>query len=128
VVAVPVGKIPPSQRSENAGNTCYFKLVHEPIRRDDPATGDFENYGHTEVRVFKNAECSDGQEYLKNSALPKTAKMEFRQKLADESRIAIGPNSQDPWRGEAAPYALPSPVTPKLKPQRMDAGGNAGRR
>ena len=93
VVAIPVETVPPFLETENGGKTCHFKLVHDPIRKDDPERGEFENYGHTELRVYKQPSCEPEHEYPKGSALPNTTKIKFRQKLADNSRIVLEPNA-----------------------------------
>jgi hypothetical protein len=93
VVQFRVGEMPPSIQAENGGTLCHFGVVHDPIREDKPPY-DFENYGHSEIRVYRNATRADADQIPRNNKLPDTVKLEFRQALADKSRIAQHPNPE----------------------------------
>jgi hypothetical protein len=104
VVKVTVRDIPPILKADNDGNTCHFRPVHDPIRQDDQLAFEFENYGHSEIRAYRDAACAEASRVKKNEKLPGTVKLAFRQKLADQSRIALTPSP------ELNPPTLPTPA------------------
>ncbi len=67
------------------GREFEFKIKHDPIDINHPYYNhphqQFENYAHSEVRVFENGE------HLKKKPPPEFVKKQFRMKMSDKTKI-----------------------------------------
>jgi hypothetical protein len=75
VVRFTVGSVPPRITSPG-GPVFEFRVEHVPEDR---------NYAHSEVRSYKNGQHS------RKLDVPKTVKVEFRQRLSEQTTVIIEP-------------------------------------